>query len=108
MAAPCTNNKLSISVFTNAGTTMSGHQRAQSCIKVGWILRFSPLVSGLYMLLKKNVYMVLTDKRRACFKGRFPGTSVNLKKYVDLEKDHMEKFLRLRSFMLFKQTLLQC
>lgn len=51
--------------------------------------------------------MVFTDKRRACFKDRFPGTSANLKKYVDLEKDHMEKFLRLRSFRLFKQTLLQ-
>lgn len=37
---------------------------------------------------------MFTDKRRACFKGRYPGTSANLKKSVDLEKDHMETFLR--------------
>lgn len=66
----------------------------------------SPVVSGLYIL--KNIYTVFTDKRRAYFKGRYPGTSANLKKCVDWEKDRMEKFLRLRSFILFKKTLLQC
>lgn len=35
-----------------------------------------------------------TDQRRDCFKHRRPGMLVNLKKYVDLEKDHMEMFIR--------------
>lgn len=35
-----------------------------------------------------------TDLRRDCFKRRRPGTLVNLKNYADLEKDHMETFLR--------------
>lgn len=35
-----------------------------------------------------------TDLRRDCFKHRRPGILVNLKKYVDLEKDHMEMFVR--------------
>lgn len=51
---------------------------------------------------------MFTDKRRACFRGRYPGTSANLKKYVDLEKDHMETFLRFStvSFILFKEIFL--
>lgn len=52
---------------------------------------------------------MFTDKRRACFKGRYLGTSANLKNYVDLEKDHMEMFLRFLTlpFVLFKETFLQ-
>lgn len=51
---------------------------------------------------------MFTDKRRACFRGRYPGTSANLKKYVDLEKDHMETFLRFSTlyFILFKEIFL--
>lgn len=49
---------------------------------------------------------MFTDKRRACFKGRYPATSVNLKNYVDLEKDHMGMFLRFLTlfFILFNET----
>lgn len=63
------------------------------------------------MIFKKIFIFILifTDKRRACFKGRYPGTSANLKKYVDLEKDHMEMFLRslTLSFILFRETFLE-
>lgn len=44
--------------------------------------------------------VVFADRRRACFKGRHPGTSANLRKYVDLGKDLMEKFSRFLNFAL--------
>lgn len=49
-----------------------------------------------------------TDQRRDFFRRRRHGTLVNLKKYVNLEKDRMEKLLRLLTLfypiLLKKQT----
>ena len=58
-------------------------------------------------LIRDVCFCLPTDRRRACFKHRRLGILANLRRFVDLEKDHMEMFGRYFTqfySILFKQT----
>lgn len=79
-----------------AGPTTLRHKHTQSCCKV---LCFEFLMmscfKGIFKYCVRDVcFCPSTGQRRDYFKRKRPGMLVNLKKYVDLEKDHMGMFLR--------------